>query len=152
MISTAMRIEADIAQRARASGDVLAARDAVDASEAHARDGLSLRMGGTSGAGIWNGRAEAAIALVDPEMRRAQEERTTRLPGADAVVAIKALGVPHLQVYAEWRYAEALAQSGQSNEELSSAIREGIMQATGVNEPVRLVLVALARDQGVVDG
>ncbi len=65
------------------------------------------------------------------------------------MVAIKALGIPHLQAYAGWRHAEALAQSGESSKELATAIREGIMQATGVNEPARLALVALAQDQRI---
>ena len=51
MIATAMRIEADMAQRARISGDVAVVRAAIDSSEAYARDGLSLRTSGTTGVG-----------------------------------------------------------------------------------------------------
>ena len=88
------------------------------------------------------------MTLVEPELRRARGENDL-MAWTNALAAIVALGTPHIEAYVRWRRSEALAQSGGSREELEVAIRQGITQAAGLNEPARMALVALAEEHGI---
>ena len=148
MTATGLWIEADAAQNGRRSGDDAAVAAAVDAAEALALDADGIRAAANAGDGRWSNRAEAGSALCVPELRRAQGDDDP-VRWAEATVAIAASKVPHLEAYARWRRAEALAGHEVAKQELEDAIRSGVVMAKGVHEPVRRRLVALATAHGI---
>ena len=147
ILATALGVEADAAGLARMSGDQAGLDVAIAAAEEYAREAAVVESL-EPGTGIWNNRAEAAAALCDAELHRARGDDDSAT-WADAATAIAESRVPHLEAYARWRQAEALAEHGSSRRELEVAIRFAVHLAQDVHEPVRLRLVALAASQTI---
>jgi DNA-binding CsgD family transcriptional regulator/tetratricopeptide (TPR) repeat protein len=143
----AVRIEADLAERARTLRD----DEAVDKCETNAvavLDALTTIIGKVPGDGA-PPEARAFHALAEAELARLRGERTVA-PWEVAAERFRSLGTRYPAAYAELRAAEALAVSGARSAEIAVRLRAAYEVALEVGAPRFLEdVTGLARRAGI---
>ncbi len=143
----AVRVEAELAERARVRGD----GDTLRACEAEAVavvQAFSRAVGAVPG----DGAPPESVAYLELAWGEMGRLRANRDPGRwkDAAERFRAIGEPYPAAYADFRAAEALALSGARRREIAASLAAAHAVALEVGSPPFLdEVVGLARRSGV---